>query len=57
MTRAMSVRAHLIAGGFPPGASAGHYDDDARLELLGLLAEQEAPWSPMTSATSRSGSR
>ena len=45
MTRAMSVRAHLIAGGFPPGASAGHDHDYARLELLGLLAEQEVPAS------------
>ena len=34
-------RAHLIAGGFPPGSSAGHDHDHARLRLLGLLAEQE----------------
>ncbi len=34
-------RAHLIAGGFPPGSSAGHDHDYARLRLLGLLAEQE----------------
>lgn len=40
MTRATSSRAHLIAGGFPPGASAGHDHDYARLELLELLAEQ-----------------
>lgn len=33
-------RAHLIAGGFPPGAPAGHDHDYARLRLLGLLAEQ-----------------
>ncbi len=31
-------RAHLIAGGFPPGASAGHDHDYARLQLLNLLA-------------------
>ena len=34
-------RAHLIAGGFPPGSSAGHDHDHARLRLLGLLAEQD----------------
>jgi type 1 glutamine amidotransferase len=33
-------RAHLIAGGFPPGSPAGHDHDYARLRLLGLLAEQ-----------------
>ncbi len=33
-------RAHLIAGGFPPGAPAGHDHDYARLRLLGLLAER-----------------
>src|ERR1700746_2199793 len=34
-------RAHLIAGGFPPGSYAGHDHDYARLRLLGLLAERE----------------
>jgi type 1 glutamine amidotransferase len=34
-------RAHLITGGFPPGASAGHDHDHARLRLLGLLAERD----------------
>ena len=38
-------RAHLIAGGFPPGAHAGHDHDYARLALLGLLAEQDVPAS------------
>jgi hypothetical protein len=38
-------RAHLIAGGFPPGSMAGHDHDYARLRLLGLLAEQEVPAS------------
>ena len=38
-------RAHLIAGGFPPGASAGHDHDYARLQLLRLLAEQDVPAS------------
>jgi len=38
-------RAHVITGGFPPGSSAGHDHDYARLRLLGLLAEQEMPAS------------
>ena len=41
MTETQSGRAHLIAGGFPPGASAGHDHDYARRRLLGLLAEQD----------------
>src|SRR5215831_10472660 len=45
MTNAPSDRAYLIAGGFPPGASAGHDHDYARLRLLELLAEQEIPAS------------
>ena len=39
------TRAHLIAGGFPPGSQAGHDHDYARLRLLGLLAERETPAS------------
>ena len=38
-------RAHLIAGGYPPGSAAGHDHDHARLRLLALLAEQEVPAS------------
>src|SRR5918996_1257986 len=34
-------RAHLIAGGFPPGSDAGHDHDYARLRLLEMLHEQE----------------
>jgi type 1 glutamine amidotransferase len=45
MTGERSGRAHLIAGGFPPGAHAGHDHDYARLRLLGLLAEQDVPAS------------
>jgi len=45
MTEAKPARAHLIAGGFPPGSSVGHDHDYARLRLLGLLAEQEVPAS------------
>jgi hypothetical protein len=45
MTHTTSRRAHLVAGGFPPGASAGHDHDDARLQLLQLLAEEEVPSS------------
>ena len=39
------ARAHLIAGGFPPGSAAGHDHDYARLRLLQLLAEQDVPAS------------
>src|SRR2546426_12403457 len=45
MTETNSGRAHLIAGGFPPGSAAGHDHDYARLRLLGLLAEQDVPAS------------
>jgi type 1 glutamine amidotransferase len=45
MTEKNSGRAHLIAGGFPPGSSAGHDHDYARLRLLGLLAERNVPAS------------
>jgi uncharacterized protein len=41
MSEKKPSRAHLIAGGFPPGSSAGHDHDYARLRLLGLLAEQD----------------
>jgi type 1 glutamine amidotransferase len=39
------ARAHLVTGGFPPGSSAGHDHDYARLRLLGLLAEAQVPTS------------
>jgi len=45
MTKTKAARAHLIAGGFPPGSAAGHDHDYARLRLLGLLAEREIPAS------------
>ena len=45
MTTATARHAHLIAGGFPPGAPAGHDHDYARLRLLQLLSEQEMPAS------------
>lgn len=41
MTETTSGRAHLIAGGFPLGSSAGHDHDYARRRLLSLLAEQD----------------
>jgi len=41
MTDEAPRRAHLIAGGFPPGSMGGHDHDHARLKLLGLLAERE----------------
>ena len=33
------ARAHVIAAGFPPGSSAGHDIDYARLRILQLLQE------------------
>ena len=45
MTDANTGRAHLIAGGFPPGSYAGHDQDYARLRLLTLLAERDIPAS------------
>src|SRR5260370_1238166 len=45
MTDTNPGRAHLIAGGFPPGSYAGHDHDYARLRLLGLLAERDIPTS------------
>lgn len=45
MTTKTFPRAHLVAGGFPPGALAGHDHDHARLQLLTLLAEQDVPAS------------
>ena len=45
MTETKPGRAHLIAGGFPPGSYAGHDHDYARLRLLGLLAERGIPAS------------
>ena len=45
MTDTTPRRAHLIAGGFPPGSPAGHDHDYARLRLLSLLAEHDVPAS------------
>ena len=45
MSEKTAGRAHLIAGGFPPGSPAGHDHDYARLRMLGLLAEQDVPAS------------
>lgn len=45
MTEKKPDRAHLVAGGFPPGSSAGHDHDYARLRLLELLAERDVPAS------------
>ena len=38
-------RAHVVAGGFPAGSSAGHDHDYARLRLLTLLADRQIPAS------------
>jgi uncharacterized protein len=45
MAAARPGRAHVIAGGFPPGSDAGHDHDYARLRLLEILQEQEVPAS------------
>jgi type 1 glutamine amidotransferase len=45
MTETKRGHTHLIAGGFPPGASAGHDHDYARLRLLALLGQQDVPTS------------
>src|SRR5271170_6921126 len=45
MTETTPGRAHVIAGGFPPGSMSGHDHDYARLRLLGLLAERDVPAS------------
>ena len=45
MTDTKPGRAHVVAGGFPPGSYAGHDHDYARLRLLGLLAERDIPAS------------
>lgn len=41
-TQTAAPRAHLIVGGFPRGALAGHDMDYARLRLLDMLGEQSA---------------
>jgi len=43
MAASLPDRAHLIAGGFPPGSLAGHDHDFVRLQLLQMLAEQDVP--------------
>lgn len=45
MAAPTTLRAHVIAGGFPPGAHAGHDHDYARLRLLEFLREKEVPAS------------
>jgi hypothetical protein len=45
MSEAKPNRAHVIAGGFPPGSMAGHDHDYARLRLLQVLAEKDLPAS------------
>lgn len=45
MTEPLPARAHVIAGGFPPGQMSGHDHDYARLRLLQFLAERDIPAS------------
>jgi uncharacterized protein len=42
MSQSKPIRVHVVAGGFPPGSSAGHDMDYARLRLLELLEESHA---------------
>jgi len=41
MPEGLPSRAHVITGGFPPGAAAGHDHDYARLRLLEFLRDAE----------------
>jgi type 1 glutamine amidotransferase len=45
MTTTLPARAHVITGGFPPGRVEGHDHDFARLRLLEMLREEQAPAS------------
>ena len=45
MVTSTPARAHVITGGFPPGAVGGHDHDFARLRLLEFLAEDSIPAS------------
>jgi len=45
MAETKNGRAHLIAGGFPPGSMAGHDHDYARLRLLEVLGDEDVPAS------------
>jgi type 1 glutamine amidotransferase len=45
MAETKDGRAHLIAGGFPPGSMAGHDHDYARLRLLEVLGDEDVPAS------------
>jgi len=45
MAATKNGRAHLIAGGFPPGSMAGHDHDYARLRLLEVLGDEDVPAS------------
>jgi uncharacterized protein len=48
MPRPQSTRAHLIAGGFPPGTAAGHDMNYARLRLLGILEQNPAIYTTVS---------
>src|SRR5215475_10386414 len=45
MSKAQVLRAHLIAGGFPPGTAAGHDMNYARLRLLEMLGENPSVYA------------
>ena len=48
MSSPLPTRAHVIAGGFPPGQDAGHDHDFARLRLLTYLQDAQVPASVST---------
>ena len=45
MSRPKPIRAHLIAGGYPPGSFAGHDMNYARMRILSMLAENARIWT------------
>ncbi|MDH4143944.1 MAG: ThuA domain-containing protein [Acidimicrobiia bacterium] len=55
MVAAQVVRAHVVVGGFPPGAPAGHDMDYARLRLLGLMSEHSHARATVASDYDRLG--
>ncbi len=48
MEQTQPIRVHLITGGFPPGAPAGHDMDYARLRILQLLREHAHIYTTVT---------
>lgn len=49
MSKPVSNRVHLIAGGFPAGSCAGHNIDYARINLLKMLSKNESTTTTVAS--------